>query len=82
MEVDYGDGVAQVLLRKDEQVDASLKMEEVVSAPVKAGQQVGKMVYYLEGDIIKEYPIIVVNNVSQRTISWVFDKILQLYLGI
>lgn len=82
LEVDYGDGVAQVLLRKDEQVDASLKMEEVVSAPVKAGQQVGKMVYYLEGDIIKEYPIIVVNNVSQRTISWVFDKILQLYLGI
>lgn len=82
LEVDYGDGVAQVLLRKDEQVDALLKMEEVVSAPVKAGQQVGKMVYYLEGDIIKEYPIIVVNNVSQRTISWVFDKILQLYLGI
>ena len=57
-------------------------MEKIVSAPVKEGQQVGKMVYYLEGNIIKEYPIIAVNNVSQRNISWIFDKILQLYLGI
>ena len=57
-------------------------MEENVSVPIKAGQEVGKVVYYLEGDIIKEYPIIVVNNVSQRNISWIFDKMLQLYLGI
>ena len=82
LEVDYGDEVAQFLLRKDEKVETSLEMKENVSAPIKAGQEVGKIIYYLEGDIIEEYPIVVVDNVSQRNISWIFDKILQLYLGV
>lgn len=82
LNVDYGDEMAQFLLRRDEKVDASFIMEENILAPIEAGKEVGKIVYYLEGDIIKEYPVVVVNNVSQRNISWIFDKILQLYLGI
>ena len=82
LEVDYGDEVAQFLLRRDEQVEASLKMEEIVSAPVKAGQQVGKVVYYLEGEELIAYPVVVVEDVGRRDVSWVFDKIFQMYLGI
>lgn len=82
LEVDYGDNVPQVLLRKDEQVEASLEMEETVVAPVIEGQEVGKVVYYLEGEKLVDYPVVVVEAVGRRDVSWIFDKILELYLGL
>ena len=82
LEVDYGDNMPQVLLRKDEQVEASLEMEENVLAPLEAGQQVGKVVYYLEDEKLVDYPVVVAEAVGRRNVSWIFDKILQLYLGL
>ena len=82
MEVDYGDGVAQVLLRKDEEVDSKVEMYDALVAPLKQGECVGKLVYSLNGDVITEYPIEVTHEVGRRDVSWVFDKILQLYLGL
>ena len=81
LEVDYGDNMPQVLLRKDKQVEASLEMEETVVAPVIEGQQVGKMVYYLEGEKLVDYPVVATEEVDIRDVSWVFDKILRIYLG-
>ena len=81
VEVDYGDNVPQVLLRKDEQVESSLEMEESVVAPVIVGEQVGKIVYYLEGEKLVDYPVVVVDEVGRRDVSWVFNKILRIYLG-
>ena len=82
LEVDYGEENAQFLLRRDEQVEASLKLKENVSAPVKAGQQVGKVVYYLEDEELVAYPVVVVEDVGRRDVSWIFDKLFQMYLGI
>lgn len=82
LEVDYGERNAQVLLRKDEQVETSIKMEEMLVAPVEAGQRVGKIVYCLDGEKIIDYPVVVVEDVDRRDVSWIFDKILQLYLNI
>ena len=82
LEVDYGDGVAQVLLRKDEEVDSKVEMYDALVAPLKQGECVGKLVYSLNGDVITEYPIEVTHEVGRRDVSWVFDKILQLYLGL
>ena len=82
LKVDYGEENAQFLLRRDEQVEVSLKMEEIVSAPIEAGQDVGKIVYYLEGEELIDYPIVVAENVNRRDVSWVFDKLFQMYLGI
>lgn len=82
LEVDYGERNARFLLRKDEQVETSIKMEKVLVAPVEAGQQVGKIVYCLDGEKIIDYPLVVVEDVDRRDVSWVFNKILQLYLNI
>jgi len=82
LEVDYGDGVAQVLLRKDEEVDSKVEMYDALVAPLKQGECVGKLVYSLNGDVITEYPIEVTHEVGRRDVSWVFDKIFQLYLGL
>ena len=82
LEVDYGDGVAQVLLRKDEKVDSKVEMSDALMAPLKQGECVGKLVYSLDGEVIEEYPIEVTHEVGRRDVSWVFDKIFQMYLGI
>ncbi len=82
LEVDYGDKVAQFLLRKDESIENAFEMKEDLIAPLEQGQEVGKLIYSLDGDVIEEYPIEVTHKVSRRNVSWVFDKILQLYLGI
>lgn len=82
LEVDYGDEVAQFLLRKDESIESALEMKEDLIAPLEQGQEVGKLIYSLDGDVIKEYPIEVTHKVSRRNVSWVFDKILQLYFGL
>jgi hypothetical protein len=57
-------------------------MKENVSAPVKAGQQVGKVVYYLEDEELVAFPVVVVEDVGRRDVSWIFDKLFQMYLGI
>lgn len=82
LEVNYGDEAARFLLRRDESVKSSLLMEEDLIAPLEKGQEVGKVVYYLEDEEIIGYPVVVVQDVNKRDISWVFNKILQLYLGI
>lgn len=82
LEVDYGDEGTQLLLRKDEQVEASIEMKENLTAPIEAGQKVGELVYYLKGEQIIDYPIVVSEDINKQDISWVFNKILQMYLHI
>ncbi len=82
LEVDYGNEIAQYLLRRDESVKSALVMKEDLIAPLEKGQEVGKVVYYLDGEEIIGYPVVVVEDVGRRDVSWIFDKILQMYLGI
>ena len=82
LKVDYGETNVQVLLRKDEVLDSKVEINDALIAPLKQGESVGKLIYSLNGDIVMEYPIEVDQKVSRRDVSWIFDKILQLYLGI
>jgi len=82
LKVDYGETNSQVLLRKDEVLDSKVEINDALIAPLKQGESVGKLIYSLNGDIVMEYSIEVDQKVSRRDVSWIFDKILQLYLGI
>ena len=82
VDIDYGEDVPQFLLRKDEKIESSLQIQEDLTAPLDKGQEVGKLIYSLNGDVIKEYPIVLSDGVQRRGVSWVFDKLLQLYFGI
>ena len=81
LEVDYGDETAQFLLRKDEVLDSEVEIDDALMSPLKQGECVGKLIYSLNGDVIKEYPIEVAYEVEGRDVSWVFDKIFRMYLG-
>ena len=82
LEVNYGDEATEFLLRKDESLDSKVEMYDTLVAPLNQGECIGKLVYSLNGEVVKEYPIEVTHEVSQRDVSWIFDKLFQLYLGI
>ena len=62
LEVDYGDEEGRFLLRQDEELDSKVVIHDDIMAPLKQGERVGKLVYYLNGDVIKEYPIEVIGR--------------------
>ena len=69
------------LLRKDENVEIKVETTEDLKAPLGKGKEVGKIIYYLNGDVIEELPIVVKQSIEKRDISWVFEKIVEMYLG-
>lgn len=80
LEVDYGNNIDfSFLLRKDEEIEVSLECAEALQAPLEIGHKIGKVIYCLEGKTLKEYQIIVAERMEERSVSWVFKKIVEMY---
>ena len=70
----------EVLLHKEDEIKMELSLPKEIDAPVTKGEQVGNVIYILNGEIIKEYPIICTNTVKRIDFSWIFSKMLNMYL--
>jgi len=70
----------QVLLRSDEKIEIETQIPYSLVAPVTEGQEVGKVVYYLNGENIAENTIVVVKSVKKKNMTWYFKNILQQYI--
>lgn len=82
LEVDYGsENDFSFLLREDEKIGIDTTYQENLIAPLNVGDNVGKVSYCLDGNVLKEYQIVVAKRVEERSISWVFEKIFEIYLG-
>lgn len=68
-----------VLLRSDEKVEVEYNLPKELEAPIADGEEVGSASYYLNGEKIKEYPIIVDGNVEKKEISWYLCRIAEVY---
>ena len=80
LEVDYGtENDFSFLLRDDEKIEIKTTYEDKLTAPLKMGEGVGKISYYLDGNVLKEFPIIAAGHVEERSIVWVFEKIVEMY---
>lgn len=83
LEVDTeGHEVEKVLLRNDESIEIRTKIKSKVKAPVMSGTKVGEVGYYLHGEKIKEYPIVVKESVGRKNLSWYFEKVLAIFVGL
>lgn len=76
---DNGTDSLDALLRKDESVEVDVEYDKKIIAPVEKDAKVGKVIYRLNGDTLKEYPIVVSENVQKRDFSWIFYKISEMY---
>ncbi len=82
LEVDYGnENYVSFLLRDDEELEIDITYKDNLIAPLKVGQSVGKVSYCLDGNVLKDYQMIVAEYVEERNIAWVFKKIAEMYFG-
>lgn len=70
------------LLRSDEKIETQIIYHRNVQAPLQANQPVGKIIYLLEGDKIKEYNVVTAEKIEERNLSWVFEQIVEKYFQI
>ncbi|MSS63408.1 D-alanyl-D-alanine carboxypeptidase family protein [Velocimicrobium porci] len=65
------------LLRNDENVHVSFECKNKLEAPVKEETKVGRILYSLEGTVLKEYPIVTDCAVEKLDYWWCCQKILK-----
>lgn len=68
-----------ILLREDEKISINLEIPDKLEAPVDKGNIIGAIKYYLEGEVIKEYPVLTKKNVPAMDFQWVVKYIWTLY---
>lgn len=71
----------QMLLRQDEIPEVIIECKEQLDAPLKKGDKVGTVSFLLNGNVVKRMKVVAKEDIKERTISWVFERILKLYLA-
>lgn len=69
----------EILLGKNEEISYTAIMEESLEAPVKKGQKIGEIVYYLEGQKICSYPVTAEKDIEKLTYKWCVDQVFHNY---
>lgn len=66
------------LLCETDKVEVKSRVETMLDAPVDAGEQVGAVSYYLNGELIKSYAVCTDAAVEERSFLWILKYILKL----
>ena len=69
----------RLLLKQEENVEVKVKVPEKLQAPVMKGEEIGRVIYCLEGEEVKVYPIIVEKTIKGKSMKWYFQKIAEVY---
>lgn len=64
-----------VLVKESDVVEVNYLIPKVLKAPVKAGEQIGSVVYTLNGELVKQDPVITSENVYKQTAKWYMEYI-------
>ncbi len=69
----------KLLMRKDEKMEIKIEVESSLQAPVRYGKSAGSVSYYLNGEKVKMYDVIVTKRVKEKTFCWYLKNIIQQY---
>lgn len=69
----------RVLKRKEEQIHTIYDVPKKLKAPVKAGQEIGKVTYYLGEEKLGEFPVKAGKNAEKLEFSWYVNYLLKLF---
>ena len=70
----------KLLLADEEKVTVQSQIEKELTAPVYQGQAVGTIIYRLNGEAVKTYPVYAAGEVKRLTLPWCVKRILSRYL--
>lgn len=80
LKVDIGkEKELNILLHKQEEVETRVEFSKSLQAPIRKGEQVGTVKYYLNGTEICSYPIVVDESVAKKDLPWYFERVAKLY---
>lgn len=65
-----------ILMKESEQINVLYDIPTSLTAPLKAGTQIGTVSYYLEEQCIQTYPIRIKEAVQKLTINWYFHYVI------
>lgn len=83
LKVDVKDNAElQVLLRSDENVEIEYNLPKYLEAPISEGRKVGSVSYYLNGEKVREYSVIVTESIPRKDLTWYFWQIARVYFGM
>lgn len=68
------------LLRTGEEIKLYCNMEEKLTAPVREGQKIGEIKYYLGGDMLWKEDIVTKETIKAIDFKWCFEQILSFFL--
>ncbi|MDF2888889.1 MAG: peptidase D-alanyl-D-alanine carboxypeptidase 1 [Lacrimispora sp.] len=72
----------KLLLADDEKVTVKTSIPNELEAPVKKGQKVGAVTYWLSGKSVKEFPVYLTDGSKRLTVFWCLKNILSRYLSM
>ena len=65
-----------ILMKESEQINVLYDIPTSLTAPLKAGTQIGTVSYYLEEQCIQTYPVRIKEAVQKLTINWYFHYVI------
>lgn len=68
------------LLCEDDVVEVKTELEERMEAPVHTGDEAGKVSYYLNDELIREYTIVAAGEVEKTNYLWILRYVVGLFL--
>ena len=68
-----------LLLREDEAVQVETNIPKRLTAPVYAGEEVGKVTYKLYGKVCAEYPLVCKEDLGEATLPWAIGQVVQVF---
>jgi D-alanyl-D-alanine carboxypeptidase (penicillin-binding protein 5/6) len=69
------------LLCDADEIEIKTQVAETLTAPVEQGEQVGEVTYYLNGQIIRQYPVVTEGEVKPITFEWLIKYVFTRFLN-
>ena len=69
----------RLLLREGEEVEVRYEGTEKLPAPVREGEEAGRVIYSLNGETVASFPVTAQGSVGEITLRWCLEDVLEKY---
>ncbi len=77
---DRGEKSIPYLLCEEDEIEVRTRVKEVLQAPVAEHEEIGTVCYYLNGELIRRYPVVTKGAVEERTFVWICSYLFKAFL--
>ncbi len=75
-----GESSLMYLLGSEDRIEVKTEVAKELTAPVEKGDQVGAVSYYLNGSLLRQYPILTQGEIGEITYKYILKYVLRQFL--